>query len=53
MHDPNTPIPKERQYSSKTKQGECKNELCTNPRQNGSSHCKSCSEEFKATKKSQ
>lgn len=33
-------------YTSKTKRNECKNVGCKNPRQDGSSHCKECSDKF-------
>lgn len=37
MQDKNEEI-----YTSKTKRGECKNENCTNKRENGSSRCAAC-----------
>ncbi len=32
----------EKEYTSKTKRNECKNEKCTNKRANGSSRCEKC-----------
>ena len=33
----------EKEYTSKTKRQECKNEGCLNPRRQGSAYCEQCS----------
>lgn len=33
-----------KEYTSKTKRGECANSKCTNPRRDSSKYCQACSE---------
>ena len=43
------PIPKDI-YTSKTKEGECKNPGCVDQRRDGSAYCKKCSDQYKEIK---